>query len=79
MPRKVPWLRCPAAAAPGQLPEDADKNWKGTKGVDARWEHNLVVVDSQGNITQQWTQWDSLFKVLHAVYINPYGPENSSR
>jgi len=33
------------------------------------------VIDSQGNITEQWTQWDSLLKRAHAVYINPYDPE----
>jgi DNA-binding beta-propeller fold protein YncE len=44
-------------------------------GIDARWEHLLVVVDANGNITEQWTQWDSLFKRPHAVYINPYDPD----
>ena len=70
-----PVAALPGGGAPGQLPEDADKYWKGTKGVDARWEHNLVVVDADGNITEQWTQWDSLIKRAHAVYINPYDPE----
>jgi DNA-binding beta-propeller fold protein YncE len=46
-------------------------------GVDARWEHNLVVVDSSGNITEDWTKWDSFFKRPHAVYINPYDPEKN--
>jgi len=70
-----PMAALPGGGAPGQLPEDADKNWKGTKGVDARWEDNLVVIDGQGNITERWTQWDSLLKRAHAVYINPYDPE----
>ena len=70
-----PVAALPGGGAPGQLPEDADKYWKGTKGVDARWEHNLVVVDADGNITEQWTQWDSLIKRAHAVYINPYDPQ----
>jgi DNA-binding beta-propeller fold protein YncE len=70
-----PVAALPGGGAPGQLPEDADKNWKGTKGVDARWEHNIVVIDAQGDITEQWTQWDSLLKRAHAVYINPYDPE----
>jgi len=70
-----PVAALPGGGAPGAKPEDADKLWKGTKGLDARWEHNLVVVDAEGNITEQWTQWDSLFKRLHAVYINPYDPE----
>jgi len=70
-----PVASLPGGGAPGQSPDDADKNWSGTKGVDARWEHNLVVVDAEGNITEQWTQWDSLLKRAHAVYINPYDPE----
>jgi len=44
-------------------------------GVDARWEHCLVVVDAGGNIIEEWTQWDSMFKRPHAVYISPYDPE----
>ena len=41
-------------------------------GIDARWEHLLVVFNAAGDIVEQWTQWDSLFKRPHAVYINPY-------
>ena len=33
------------------------------------------MVDANGNITEQWTQWDSLFRRPHAVYINPYDPD----
>jgi hypothetical protein len=44
-------------------------------GVDARWEHCLIVVDAQGNIVEQWTQWDKIFKRPHSVYISPYDPE----
>jgi len=52
--------------------------WRGSSppyrelGVDARWEHSLIVVDAQGNIIEEWTQWDKLFKRPHAVYISPY-------
>jgi sugar lactone lactonase YvrE len=70
-----PVAALPGGGAPGQLAEDADKNWKGTKGVDARWEHNILAIDAQGNIIEQWTQWDSMIKRAHAVYINPYDPE----
>jgi DNA-binding beta-propeller fold protein YncE len=44
-------------------------------GIDARWEHLLVVFNRNGDIVEQWTQWDKLFKRPHAVYINPYDPE----
>lgn len=46
-------------------------------GVDRRWEHCLVVVNSDGDIVEAWTQWDSLFKHPHAVFINPYDPEKN--
>ena len=53
-------------------------SWKGVMGVDARWEHCIVVLDAQGNIlpeTETWKQWDRLFGYPHTVVINPYDPE----
>jgi DNA-binding beta-propeller fold protein YncE len=44
-------------------------------GVDARWEHCVLVVDANGNITEDWTKWDSLFRRPHSVTMNPYDPE----
>jgi len=35
----------------------------------------FVVVDGNGNIIENWTQWDSLFNRPHQVYISPYDPE----
>jgi DNA-binding beta-propeller fold protein YncE len=35
----------------------------------------LVAVDRDGNITENWSQWDSLFNKPHQVYISPYDPE----
>ena len=72
-----PVAALPGGGAPGDLPENADKNWHGKKGVDARWEHNLVVVNAEGKITEDWTKWDNFFERPHAVYINPYDPEKS--
>jgi hypothetical protein len=72
-----PVASLPGGGAPNDLAEDADKNWKGKLGVDARWEDCLVVVDANGNITERWTQWDSLFKRPHAIYINPYDPQKN--
>jgi DNA-binding beta-propeller fold protein YncE len=37
----------------------------------------LVVADGNGNIVENWTQWDSLFNLPHQVYINPYDPERA--
>src|SRR6202161_3205910 len=54
-----PVASLPGGGAPGDRPEDADNLFKGVKGVDARWEHTVLVVNSTGDITEQWTQWDS--------------------
>ncbi len=61
--------------APDQV---AHPKWGGTVGVDARWEHCIIVVDAEGNIlpeTETWKQWDMLFGYPHHVMINPYDPE----
>jgi streptogramin lyase len=49
--------------------------WLGKMGVDSRWEHCLLVVDADGNITDSWTQYDSKWKRPHYIAINPYDPE----
>jgi peptidylamidoglycolate lyase len=36
-----------------------------------------VVADRNGNIVEEWTQWDSLFNLPHQVYISPYDPERA--
>ena len=65
----------PGAGGSGQDPEDGPKLWKGTVGVDAKWEHCLTVVDADGNIRETWTQWDHIMKRPHFITINPYDPE----
>jgi hypothetical protein len=65
----------PGAGGPGQDPDDPAQAWQGKLGTDARWEHCLVVVNANGDIVEQWTQWDSMFRRPHAVYINPYDAE----
>ena len=79
----VPWRNAnqvtpPGAAGSGQDPARGMDLWRGAAppyrelGVDARWEHSIVVVDAKGAITEQWTQWDKMFKRPHAVYVSPY-------
>jgi hypothetical protein len=34
----------------------------------------LLVVDRNGKIVENWSQWDSLFNRPHQVYISPYDP-----
>lgn len=62
-------------ASPGNQGSDGWVGWKGTLGVDARWEHCLIVVDAEGTITEEWTQWDEIFRRPHSVFINPYDAE----
>jgi len=79
----LPWRNAntatpPGAGGSGQDPAKGMELWRGSSppyremGVDARWEHCLIVVDAQGNIIEEWTQWDKLFKRPHSVYISPY-------
>ncbi|MBI4519693.1 MAG: hypothetical protein HY701_02555 [Gemmatimonadetes bacterium] len=35
----------------------------------------LVVVNRNGDIIENWSQWDSIFNRPHQVYISPYDPE----
>jgi len=35
----------------------------------------IVVVDANGNITERWSQWDTLVAFPHQLYISPYDPE----
>jgi hypothetical protein len=65
----------PGAGGTGQDPEDGMKLWRGTIGVDAKWENCIVVADANGNIIERWTQWDNILKRPHFVAINPYDPE----
>jgi hypothetical protein len=68
----------PVAAAPGeggtgQTP--GGPGFLGKENIDYRWEHNFLVVDRQGDIVENFSQWDKKFRRPHAVYINPYDPE----
>jgi peptidylamidoglycolate lyase len=49
----------------------------GMPGVDYRWEHIVTVFDAQGNLIEDWTQWDKMFRRPHAIYISPYDPEKN--
>jgi NHL repeat-containing protein len=82
----LPWRSATATALPGaggtgQDPAKGMDLWRGAQppyrevGVDARWEHCLTVVDAQGNIIEEWTQWDKMMKRPHSVYVSPYDPE----
>src|SRR5579871_3129701 len=77
---RLPWRDATVAALPGggaagQNPGAPTDGWRGTVGVDAKWEHCLTVVDANGNIIEQWTQWDKIFQRPHFIAINPYDPD----
>jgi len=77
---RLPWRDATVSALPGaggtgQDPDDGPKLWKGTVGVDAKWENCILVADAGGKIIERWTQWDSILKRPHYVTINPYDPE----
>jgi peptidylamidoglycolate lyase len=69
----------PAGGGAGeQIPVDGLQAWVdegGVLGVDARWEHCILVFDRDGNIIESWTQWDAMLGRPHAVYISPYDPD----
>ena len=35
----------------------------------------VVVANANGEIVEQWAQWDSIFTLPHQVYISPYDPD----
>jgi hypothetical protein len=68
----------PANGGTGGSAEEGVTAWLdrgGRMGVDARWEHCILVFDREGNVIEAWTQWDSMMQRPHYVAINPYDPE----
>lgn len=59
-------------ASPPKLRPGAPAN---TPDVDWHFAHCVVVVDANGNIAEDWSQWDKLFTRPHSVFINPYDPQ----
>jgi hypothetical protein len=74
-----------ASVGPYASPGEASDDYMGVEEKDYQWKHIITVYDSQGNVKEAWTQWDSLFKPDHAnvlsqgrvhkILINPYDPE----
>jgi len=82
---RLPWRDTTSSSPPGnggsgQLAEEGMQAWDraGNKmGVDARWEHNILVFDGQGNLlpdTANFMQWDAMMQRPHSITINPYDP-----
>ena len=80
-PKVGPSISFPVAQLPfrnasvGPVTAAGNPVWDGKLGVDARWEHCIVVVDANGNMIEDWTKWDSMLKRPHYVTINPYDPD----
>jgi hypothetical protein len=74
-----------ASVGPYASPGEATDQFMGEEGVDYRWHHVIMVFDGDGNMIEDWTQWDSLFKPadpkvlsqgrVHKILISPYDPE----
>ena len=58
------------------LPGGGGQN-AGRNNPNERQRNFLVAVDRNGNITENWSQWDSIFNRPHQIYINPYDPERA--
>ena len=68
----------PGSGGTGGLAEEGITGWiegGGRLGIDAKWEHCILVFDGEGNVIESWNQWDSMLQRPHYVAINPYDPE----
>jgi hypothetical protein len=74
---RMPWRDATTASLPAELegPTRPQHSIRGELGVDVRWEHCILVFDREGNLIEDWTQWDEMLRRPHAVYISPYDPE----
>ena len=80
---RLPWRDATASSLPanggaGALAETAIETWErngGRIGIDARWEHCILVLNGEGEVIEAWTQWDAMLQRPHFIAINPYDPE----
>ena len=74
---QFPNFRLPLRQAGASIPngDQLEAEGNGRPGVDWRWEHCVLVIDSEGNIVEEWTQWDHLWYRPHDVEISPYDLE----
>src|SRR2546421_6936102 len=75
---RLPWRDATSASPPGALEVNGkvgDDSDVGVAGTDFLMSHVINVADAQGNLTEDWTQWDKMFRRPHAVYVNPTDPQ----
>ena len=58
----------------GKVGDDSDA---GKAGVDFLWENCIVVINRNGDIIENWKQWDKMLRRPHSVYISPYDPQKN--
>ena len=84
---RLPWRDATTASPPGnggsgQLAEGGMEAWgrNNKMGVDARWEHCVLVFDREGNLLPEsanWMQWDASLQRPHFIAISPYDPDKN--
>ena len=80
---RLPWRDATVSSPPGnggsgQPAEGGVAAWEkagNRMGVDARWEHCIMVFDGAGNLIESWNQWDAKLQRPHFVAVSPYDPE----
>ena len=68
---------CGGAGQPKCIAANYDNDGSGKNGVDFNWENCLVVADANGNIIEQWKQYDAMFRRPHSVFISPYDAQKN--
>jgi hypothetical protein len=74
------WRNATNASPPGALfkpgtQEPGDDSDRGVNGKDFLWENCILVINRNGDIIENWSQWDKILRRPHSVYISPYDPE----
>ena len=75
----VPWRNTTNTSLPVGVDDTTDNcppvSARGECGVDVRWEHTILVFNREGELIEDWTQWDYLLRRPHFVTISPFDPE----
>ena len=74
---QFPVFRLPLRQAGGGVPngDQLDQPGNGRPGIDWRFEHSILVMNAEGKITEDWTQWDKMWTRPHDIEISPYDSE----
>ena len=83
LPEIGPGIGYPIARAPWRsfraaMGADGANLLSGTgarQGVDYRGGHGILVFNGDGDLVEEWTQWDELMERPHSIYISPYDLE----